>query len=111
MKYRQEFTLIQRHLKCGTVWYYRYWDEDENKRITKSTHQKTKSKARAYVENLMKKGKLFVKEQNLKFGDYAADWWVWDKCDYVKQKKAVSSQKTVKKCNYFEKRGRQRIEI
>ena len=33
----------------------------------------------------MKKGKL-IPEKELLFSAYAENWWVWDKCDYVKAK-------------------------
>jgi len=55
---RNAYSLYARKLACGTVYYYRAYDAQGRRLPERSTHCKTKTEARAYIENLLKAGKL-----------------------------------------------------
>jgi len=86
MRPREPFTLYSRKNKKGeNVWYYRITD-DTGRSTGRSTFQTSKTAARTYVVNLIKDGKLPQKDP--RFSDFARDWWIWDKCKYVRGKLA-----------------------
>ena len=70
-RYREHFTLYARRRKNGAkVWYYKTYSPDGVRTCGKSTGLESKSKARAYCEELFKKGKLWGGSCKL-FGDFA----------------------------------------
>jgi integrase len=84
MKIRQSYSLYPRKQKSGKpVYYYRTYSQDGRRTAGRSTGQTTKIAARTYVESLIKKGKLQTKGE-ITFGKFAENWFVWDKCLYVK---------------------------
>ncbi len=84
MRYREPFTLFPRTLKSGkTVYYYRTYDRDGHRTTARSTGQSTKTTARAYCTQLLREDRL-VPARELLFRDYAIDWWIYEKCRYIK---------------------------
>ena len=86
MGYKEPFTLYPRKANKGKIiWYYRTYDEFGNRTFGKSTGQTSKAAAKQYVVELIKKGALVTKG-NPTFSKYAENWWIWDKCSYVKSR-------------------------
>lgn len=85
MRYRMDYTLIKRKLPSGkVVYYYAIYDED-NKRIYRSTGEKSKAKADAYVRSLQEKGRLGIIDRYMTtLKDYAADFFIPGKCPIEK---------------------------
>ncbi len=70
--------------KRGEYWYYRTFD-DSGKEISRSTGQTSKGAAINWLNEQVQKGNI-VAGNNLTFGKYASNWWIWDKCNYIKAK-------------------------
>lgn len=84
MRHRKPFHLIKRSSGKKPIYYYRVFDED-NKRHTYSTGFTTKGAAMAFCEELFRTGKLIPdKIKRTKFSDFAADFWDYDKSQYIK---------------------------
>lgn len=69
--------------KYGHIYYVRFYDEDGNRLSGRSTGQTTKARAEAWAYEELKNGHI-RSVKNITFGEYAKDWWIWDRCDYVK---------------------------
>lgn len=85
MRFREEFTLYKRKLRTGRIiWYYHAYDED-GKRISVSTGQTAKARAREYALSLAKQGKLIPQmyKHSISFAEFAKPFWVWEECPYV----------------------------
>ena len=88
MVYREPFTLYPRKAKNGKkVWYYRIYNEHGERTSGRSTGQTSKAAARQYVIDLIKKGGP-LRNKDKTFNKYAEDWWVWDRCQYIRGKLA-----------------------
>lgn len=86
MRYRAQYTIFPRTFPSGNVYYYyRPYDEDGNLTTPKSTGQKTKTAARRFCEELIKIGGLHT-YRDISFNEFAKNWWIYDKCDYVQSK-------------------------
>lgn len=84
MRYRKPFTPLPRKIgKKKTVWYYRTYDNEENRTTARSTGQTSKTAARAYCDRLRMDGKL-IANQALLFSDYVKDWFHYDQCPYIR---------------------------
>jgi integrase len=67
------------------IYYVQFYDTS-NKRLTAiTTGQTTKSAAENWAYEQLKKDLIVIK-RNLSFSQYAKDWWLWDKCKYIKSK-------------------------
>jgi len=86
MRYREPFTVFPRKMKSGlVVWYYQTYDNNNRRTTARSTGQTSKGAARTYCNKLYKEDALVPNRgSNLVFAKYAENWWVWDKCEYVK---------------------------
>lgn len=86
MKRRKRFALHKRKRKGAKAYYY-YTTYDQQGKLTKerSTGQTTKTAAEAYCNELDRRGLLIPGEVKT-FLDYAENWWIWDKCDYIKDR-------------------------
>ena len=86
MRYREPFTVFPRKMKSGlVVWYYQTYDNNNRRTTARSTGQTQKGAARAYCNKLYKEDALVPNRGgNLVFAKYAENWWIWDKCEYVK---------------------------
>ena len=85
MRYRETYSLYRRKTKEGFVWYYRTYDEDGIRTSGRSTGQTSKTLARRHCDEMFRKGTL-VPATEIRFADYASDWWDWDRCSYVRFK-------------------------
>ena len=88
MRYREEFTLYRRRLSSGrVVWYYHAYDED-GRRISVSTGQTAKSRARDYALTLAKQNKLIPNKyrHSITFQVFAKPFFIWGECPYVMDK-------------------------
>ena len=87
MRYREPFTLYKRKIGHGkAVFYYRFYDSEGLRTGGRSTGQINKALARRYVVGLIKEGRLDPAKEVL-FDDYAKDWWLWDRCSYLKSQR------------------------
>ena len=96
MRLRQEFGLMKRRLSGGkTVWYYWIYD-DRNRRIYRSTGQKTKAKALEYVLSLRDSGTLGGKDRCMVLlRDFCKDFFIPGKCPI--ERNATLRGKSMKK--------------
>jgi integrase len=67
------------------LWYVRFYDEEGNRLAGRSTGQTSKAAAETWAFEQLKRG-LISSPKNITFGKYAEDWWIWDKCPYIKGK-------------------------
>jgi len=65
------------------IYYVQFYDETGNRLSAKSTNQVSKSAAETWAIEQIKRG-LITSPKNITFGQYAQDWWIWDKCQYIK---------------------------
>jgi len=87
---KEPFTLYSRKTKDGRdVWYYRTYDEYGIRTHGYSTGETSKTVAKMYCMKLYKEGRL-IPDSNILFSIYAENWWVWGKCNYIKEKLARS---------------------
>ncbi len=86
MRYREPFTVFPRKMKSGlVVWYYQTYDNKNRRTTARSTGQTSKGAARVYCNKLFKEGTLVPNRANaITFEKYSVNWWVWDKCEYLK---------------------------
>jgi len=85
---KQDYTLFTRTLPTGKkVVYYQYYDEN-GKRQKRSTGQRTKPAARNWLNKKIERGEL-KPTASILFGAWAATWWVWDKCAYIKSRRGA----------------------
>ena len=83
---KQDYTLFSRTLPSGKkVVYYQYYDS-AGKRQKKSTGQTTPPRARNWLNGKIKRGELMPIGQ-IRFGEWAKNWWVWGKCDYIRSRR------------------------
>jgi len=89
MKIHNDFTLYFRVIPSGkkVVYFYAY-DENGKRTQGRSTGQTNKTAARVTVNRLLKEGALLPKKDSAPtFGEYAANWWDWEKCEYLKKRR------------------------
>ncbi len=89
-RYREPFSLFARKTKSGKIWYYRCYDEHGNRTVGRSTGETSKTRARQYCCKLLREGRI-VPTKEISFSAYAAKWWLWDECDYIRGKLARST--------------------
>lgn len=114
MRYKRPYSLYKRNQNGRVIYYFRIYEGTE--RISKSTGFSSKEKARFYVESLIRDPEAFAQlfhsnfvssfeplknhveeskahtKKAVIFNDYARDWWLWDKCKYVINKRAAGSE-------------------
>ncbi|GHU96922.1 hypothetical protein FACS189483_01360 [Spirochaetia bacterium] len=84
-----DFTLFWRKVPSGkmVVYYYAY-DENNARRGPWTTNQANKTMARNYCNKLIREGKLIPHQlTSPTFAEYAAGWWEWDTCQYLKKRR------------------------
>lgn len=92
MRYKQPYSLYPRKMKNGKpVYYYRTYDENGKRTSGRSTGQTTKTAAHAYLSRLIERGELVPRKEKT-FNDYAKDWWIPGKCQYLRKKAASSKE-------------------
>ena len=64
------------------IYYVQFYDEDENRLGAQSTGQTSKAAAEEWAYAQLQK-EIIVTEKKITFGQYAKDWWIWDRCRYV----------------------------
>ncbi len=91
-RYKESFTLYPRPRPKGPpVWYYRTYDEFGERTSGHSTGLTSKTLARQYCMELYRQGRL-TPSSDPYFRDYAAPWWKWDECPYVRHKRERSPE-------------------
>lgn len=84
MRARSDFGLIKRKVNGKTVYYYYVYDES-NKRVYRSTGERTKAKALDYVLEQRDKGKLGQKDRcMMSLKDFTEDFFVYERCPIVR---------------------------
>ena len=88
MRLRETFSLYERKLPSGkVVIYYQLYDDDGNQVCGHSTGKTTKTAARNYCNELLREGRLLPKPREIPtFEKFAAGWWEWDVCPYLKKR-------------------------
>lgn len=86
MRPREPFTLYSRKNKKGEkIWYWRK-TTDRGRSSGKSTGCTSKTRAREHVVDILSQPDPSDKDPT--FGSFAANWWIWDRCLYVRGKQA-----------------------
>jgi integrase len=86
MRFKEKYTLVERKTRKGkTVWHVRYYDQATGRRITVSSGHDTKTRARAFAEELTGDGGA---TRSPLLEDYAADFFKWDKCKWIARQHA-----------------------
>ena len=90
MHYREPFTIFPRRMKSGLiVYYYQTYDNEGRRTTARSTGKTSKTAARAYCEQLRKTGELIpTKRHTANLAAFSQNFWLYDKCQYVKSKLA-----------------------
>jgi integrase len=70
-----------------SIYYVQFFDQDGYRLSAKSTGQSSKAATENWAYEQIRKGKVNIKK-DISFSEYAKDWWVWDKCEYIKRKLA-----------------------
>lgn len=81
------YTLYTRYSKKlkKKVYYVRFRDPDTEKRMTGiSTGQSRLNEAKLWCDKFLKQGK-FTEKSKRKFKDFAEEWFVWGKCNYIER--------------------------
>ncbi len=65
------------------IYYVQFYDEAGNRMTARSTGQTSKAAAETLAIEQIKRG-LITAQKNITFGQYSQDWWIWDKCQYIK---------------------------
>jgi len=88
-KTRQPFSLYKRPTtkKNKFIYYVQFRGEDGEYMTGMSTGETSKAAAANWANEYLKDG-YNPKTRNLTFKKYAENWWVWDKCNYVKYRLA-----------------------
>lgn len=87
-RYRAAYSIFPRTLPSGvTVYYYRTYDADGRRTTARSTGKTSPSAARAYCDELLRAGTL-VPDRSATLKSYTADWWLWDRCRYIRSLRA-----------------------
>jgi len=84
------FTFYKRHTnkKNVHIYYVRFRDPDTGERLAGlSTGCTSKGAAQNWAMEYLASGRL-VRKSNMKFGDFAKDWFIWGKCSYIEMKHA-----------------------
>ena len=66
-------------------YHYNFYDS-KGRRLQRSTGETSKAAAQIFLNDLIRGGKLAAGTSPV-FGAWAADWWVWDKCDYIRSQR------------------------
>lgn len=95
MRYRSPFTLVRRTVnkqKNLKIYYYRL--ADDPCRVLRSTGQRNKQEARAWVEAMLARGPA----ANITLADYLAPWFIWDECQHVRRLREEGKSITRRHC-------------
>ena len=65
------------------IYYVQFYDEYDNRLIALSTGQSSKAAAENWAYDKLNKG-IITTEKNITFEKFAEDWWIGDKCPYIK---------------------------
>lgn len=99
MRARADFGLMKRRINGKIVYYYWVYD-DTNKRIYRSTGERTKAKALDYVLELREQGKLGIKDRAmLTLSEFCTDMYVPGKCPIMKNAEAHGRSITLGTCD------------
>lgn len=85
MQYRSEYDLyVRKTVKGKKIFYYRIRDEFGNRMSGRSTRQTSLSRAHQWMAKQKITGSILI-GKDITFGVFAENWWVWDKCEYLKK--------------------------
>ncbi len=110
MRFRRRYTLFPRKTKHGKIWYFRLYLPNGTRRA-KSTGCSSKEKSIQYVESLLESSSQLrlvfesdirkgwenvevsaeMHSAGLTFEEYSRDWWKWDSCPYVLERRRVGT--------------------
>lgn len=85
----QPFTLFKWKTKTKRVatYYVQFRDVDGRRLTPRSTGKTDRGAAFAWAMEQISSGTI-TKRKDIRFGDFAKDWFVWDTCDYLRRKRA-----------------------
>ena len=79
-----DFTLFKRN---GRLFYARFFDDHGRLVTTRSTGQTNEKAARKWARLKLDEELLIKSGKGLTFQEYALDWWLWDRCPYIKRRR------------------------
>ena len=82
------YTLYKRDSKRKgrPIYYVQFRDGRTGRRLPgRSTGLTSKNEARRWCESQLRDG-YYVGEGEMRFSEYAKDWWIWDRCQYIRRK-------------------------
>lgn len=84
-RYKEPFSIHRRKLKKKNVYvyYYRTYDEHGRRTTERSTGKTSRTEARKYCMELLRRGEL-IPRKKLTFEEAFADFWIPEKCEYVR---------------------------
>lgn len=86
---KRAFTVFPRKLKSGRIFYAQFRDIHGKRMTAVSSGQRSKAAAETWALSQITRGKVpFSSEGNVTFEQYARDWFVWDRCPYIKRRLA-----------------------
>lgn len=88
---RREWNVWPRTMPSGLVVWYVYTYDAANKRRPKSTGKLTKTAAEAWVQQEIARGTLLT-GASMTFARWAENWWIYDKCPYIRYVQARGGQ-------------------
>jgi|LSPZ01.1.fsa_nt_gi integrase len=83
------YTLYKRPSKKGVIYYYRVNYPNGTRSAGRSTHQKTKTTAHTYCQQLIREGRLWTGTDST-FSAYAQNWFKKGSCPYIADRLAES---------------------
>lgn len=92
-RYKEPYTLYSVKTKKGIkVWYYRTHDKNGKRTSGRCTGQTSKTLARRYCDQLMMAKELIPQPKSPTLAEWSKErqWWVWEKCSYIKGRLARS---------------------
>lgn len=91
---RGNYSLYRRKAKSSNKFYYYYrtYRSDGARTTGISTGKTSERAARKYCEELFKSG-LLVPHPSVLFETYARDWFKWDSCPYIRDRRASGTKK------------------
>jgi IS1 family transposase len=84
-----DFTVFSRVVPSGKkVMYYHAYDENGKRVGPWTTGETSRTAARNYCVRLVREKRLIPGRSGMPtFAEYAKDWWDWERCPYLKERR------------------------
>jgi len=61
----------------------KFYDEAGNRLTARSSGQTSRAAVETWAVEQLKRG-LVVQNRRITFEQFAKNWWIWDRCDYIR---------------------------